>query len=237
MKIDFHSHILPDMDDGPETVDEALKMLRILKKDGVDIVLATPHLYFHRDSVSTFLERREARAKILFEAIEKKNAETGEEFPRIIIGAEVYFTPALINMPLRELCIENTDYMLLELPYSHFTSSFMNSFANFMNVCEVNVILAHIERYYEYIHSDCVDEIVAYGLTAQGNCDSLLSVKSRARALKMIKENKIQLLGTDLHNLRYRPPNFKDAENLISKKLSRETFDNLMRNAKEILNI
>jgi len=231
MKIDFHSHILPGIDDGAGDADESLKLLRMLKRDGVEVVVATPHLYLHRQSLSRFLGERKESVEILFEAIEK----SGEKLPRVIIGAEVYFTAGIESIPLDELCIENTDYLLLELPYSHFTSTFMNSFANFINSCDVNIILAHIERYYEYISHQSVDEIVSYGLLAQGNCESLLSLRSRSRALKFINEGIISLLGTDLHRVDYRPPSFHEAENIIRKKLSDKAFDTLMQNARDIL--
>lgn len=233
MKIDFHSHILPDTDDGAATIAESLRLLRILKNDGVDAVVATPHLYLHRDSFSRFLERRKARVELLREAIEK----SGEDLPRIIVGAEVYFTPGLSSVPLEELCIENTDYMLLEMEYRPFTTSVVNSVANFVNSCEVNIILAHIERYYNYYPPEGIDEVIAFGLPAQGNCESFISPRTRARAFEFVKNNIISVIGTDTHKTDYRPPNFKEAEDIIRKKLSDKAFEDLMQTARDILKL
>ena len=43
--IDFHSHILPAMDDGSRNIEESLQMLRMLQEQGVERVIATPHFY------------------------------------------------------------------------------------------------------------------------------------------------------------------------------------------------
>ncbi|MCL2018753.1 MAG: histidinol-phosphatase [Oscillospiraceae bacterium] len=230
MIIDFHSHILPDLDDGAENVAESLRLLKMLKKDGVDIVVATPHLYPHRDSASSFLKNREESAGIL------KDAMKDGDYPKVVLGAEVYFLDGIYNLPLDKLCIGDTDYLLLELPYMNFDDDFMDSFANFMNSCKVKIILAHIERYFDFSEAKRVFEIISYGLPAQGNCDSLLSVRTRRYTLDLIKNGKINLLGTDLHSIRRRPPRFKEAEQVIRKSLSADVFENMMRTAEEVLN-
>ena len=56
--IDFHSHILPGMDDGSQTVEESLTLLEMLRAQGVDTVAATPHFYARENSPEVFLRRR-----------------------------------------------------------------------------------------------------------------------------------------------------------------------------------
>jgi len=232
-RIDFHSHILPDLDDGAETLSESLKLLKMLKKDGVDIVVATPHLYLHRDSLSSFLRRREESAKKLTEATKAEP----DSYPKVIIGAEVYLMSGVQSLPLEKLCIEGTDYMMLELPYSPFTTTFMNSFANFINFCDVKIILAHVERYFDFSEPERVDEILDYGLMSQGNCDSIINSRTRKSTLKLIENGDISLLGTDLHSVRMRPPHFKEAEQIIRRKLLDGVFENMMSTAEKILNL
>jgi len=233
-RIDFHSHILPKLDDGAENLAESLKLLKILKKDGVDIVVATPHLYLHRDSLSTFLRRREESVKILTEAM--ADAEP-DSYPEVIIGAEVYLMSGVQSLPLDKLCIEGTDYMMLELPYSPFTTAFMNSLANFLNFCDVKIILAHVERYFDFSEPERVNEILDYGLMSQGNCDSIINSRTRKNTLRLIENGDISLLGTDLHSVRMRPPHFKEAEQIIRKKLLDGVFENMMSTAEKVLNL
>ena len=58
--IDFHSHILPAIDDGSQSVEESLEMLRALKAQGVDTVIATSHFYATHRSPESYLQRRKA---------------------------------------------------------------------------------------------------------------------------------------------------------------------------------
>ena len=56
--IDFHSHILPAMDDGSKNIEESLQMLRMLQEQGVERVIATPHFYADENPPDVFLRRR-----------------------------------------------------------------------------------------------------------------------------------------------------------------------------------
>ena len=56
--IDFHSHILPGIDDGSQTVNETVEMLRMEKQQGCVKVIATPHFYADYDSAGRFLDNR-----------------------------------------------------------------------------------------------------------------------------------------------------------------------------------
>ena len=55
---DFHSHILPGVDDGSTSVEESIAMLRMLSRQGVSHVVATPHFYPNYDDPEQFLRRR-----------------------------------------------------------------------------------------------------------------------------------------------------------------------------------
>jgi protein-tyrosine phosphatase len=233
-KIDFHSHILPNMDDGARNVAESLKLLKMLKNDGVEMVVATPHLYLHRESFNDFLSRRLDSAWELSHALEVEK-DKGVEYPKVILGSEVYFTAGIENLPLKDLCISGTDCLMLELPYRPFTKSFLDSFANFVYSCDVKIILAHIERYYDFSEEKMVEQVLAHGLISQGNCDSVVSMRTRRKTLSLIKSGHINLLGSDLHSTDGRPPRFGEAERIIRKKLSDKTFENMMDIAGKIL--
>ena len=67
MKIDFHSHILPGIDDGSRSVEESVELLDMMAADGVDIVCATPHFYMHEISIEKFIKRRNEAWKEKYE--------------------------------------------------------------------------------------------------------------------------------------------------------------------------
>ena len=54
--IDFHSHILPGIDDGSKNTQMSLAMIEEEKKQGVHTIVATPHFYADEDSVERFLK-------------------------------------------------------------------------------------------------------------------------------------------------------------------------------------
>ena len=57
--IDWHSHILPKIDDGSRSLEETLELLKMLKSQGINTVIATPHFYADDESVESFLSRRQ----------------------------------------------------------------------------------------------------------------------------------------------------------------------------------
>ena len=63
--IDFHSHILPGIDDGSKNVEESLQMLRMMAKQGITHVVATPHFYPQHDTPESFLKRRADRKSVV----------------------------------------------------------------------------------------------------------------------------------------------------------------------------
>jgi len=111
--IDFHSHILPGVDDGSRDVDTSLKMLSISKEGGVDTVVLTPHCHPRsQEHIDAFLEGRDSAFKTLSVAINDK------EFPKLVPASEIRIYQDLHKYNgLERLCISGTSYILLEMPY------------------------------------------------------------------------------------------------------------------------
>lgn len=112
--VDFHSHILPGIDDGSASAEESIAMLRMETEQGIDCVVATPHFYAHHDAPEGFLaHRREAEIRL-------REAMDGlEEMPEIILGAEVYFFPGISDSDtIPELTIGYNRCILIEMPPS-----------------------------------------------------------------------------------------------------------------------
>ena len=100
MHADFHTHILPCVDDGSRSVEQSLEMLRQCKKMGIRHVILTPHFYADRDHPDRFLERRSAAFAALQEAVAE------EDVPAVIPGAEVHYFPNMGSSDvLRKLSI------------------------------------------------------------------------------------------------------------------------------------
>ena len=238
MRIDFHSHILPEIDDGAKDVRESLALLNILAEAGVDKVILTPHFYRDDENIASFLKRREASYQKLSQAINE--ADGNQQFPELILGAEVLFSPSLSSDPdFEKLCIGGTDYILLELPFIKFHDNFYRDYIKFLNHCDKKIILAHIERYFKFGNSakDLLRLIEAGDVTCQMNCSSIATAgffdMKKLRAL--IEEGCISAIGTDAHNLTSRPPLYKKAEETIRRKFGGYTFEQICKDSEKIL--
>lgn len=69
--VDFHSHVLPGMDDGADSVEMSLRMLEESARQGVDLIFATSHFYADEDDPHSFLQRRNEAYQVLRAAMEK----------------------------------------------------------------------------------------------------------------------------------------------------------------------
>ena len=84
--IDLHSHLLPQLDDGSQSVKMSLAMLRREAEQGVDAVCATSHYYAHHEGIGAFCARRA-------EALERLTSALTDDLPRVLPAAEVaYFS-------------------------------------------------------------------------------------------------------------------------------------------------
>ena len=84
--IDFHTHILPGIDDGSRDIRMTEQMLEKEAAMGVTHVYATPHFYAHRANVNRFLERRQRSYAQVQELLERRS-----DLPKVTVGAEVYY--------------------------------------------------------------------------------------------------------------------------------------------------
>lgn len=231
MLYDFHSHILPGIDDGAPNTDTSLEMLKMEACSGVGEIVCTPHFYLSEQSPEEFLEKRSC-------AFSRLSAAAGENFPRLRLGAEVLYTQSLTEYDLRPLCIEGTRYLLTELPYTRLTGEFIRSFHSFAGGIshEITLILAHAERYLDFTDEKSLYGIMDCDMLIQINCSSFKSFSRQGRFIKeLIKNRRAHLLGTDCHNTGSRPPNMEQARRFIEKKFSPEVFGFFMHNAKAIL--
>ncbi len=238
MRIDFHSHILPGMDDGAKDAAESIELLKLLSDSKVEKVVLTPHFYRDDEKIGSFLKRRSEAYEKLVAAIGKCNEDV--HFPELILGAEVLFTPSLSSDPdFEKLCIGNTDYILLELPFIRFHDNFYSDFVKFLNRCNKRIILAHIERYLRFGNSikDLYRLIEAGNITCQMNCSSIAKAGffDLKKIKTMIDDGVISAIGTDAHNLTSRPPMYQKAEEVIRKKCGDATFERICDECESLL--
>ncbi len=211
--IDFHSHILPGIDDGSKNVAMSLQMVKTLKLQGVDTICATSHFYATQRSPEHFLERRQ-------EAWEKLNEVLPSDTPKILLGAEVLYFPGISRMhELPDLCLEGTNLLLLEMPFHSWSDYYIREVKELARGGEFTILMAHIERYYFKQPVSVWDDFLDLDILMQSNADFFLPFSTRRKALKLLKEGRIHLLGTDTHNMTSRSPHMDEARAMIRKHL------------------
>lgn len=217
--IDFHSHILPGIDDGSKDVATSLLMLNAMKKQGADTVCATSHFYATQRSMDRFLFRRQ-------EAWERLEEVLPEDAPRILLGAEVLYFPGISRMEeLPELCLEGTNILLLEMPFEPWTAHCTQEVRELARNGGLQILMAHIERYFFYQPIDVWDEFLDLGILMQSNAEFFLPFKTRRKAMRLLEDGYIHLLGSDAHNMSSRAPNLDKARMRIEKALGDEFLE------------
>ncbi|MGN0667017.1 MAG: tyrosine-protein phosphatase [Huintestinicola sp.] len=230
---DIHAHILPCFDDGPKSCSESAEILRKMHADGIERVVATSHFYRHNETIEQFIERR---SRAYDELTAYLNEQGITDIPRIIPGAEVYFSPALKNESgLERLCIAGTNYMLTELPYTQLTEAVLREFGSLAASGRVKIILAHIERYTSFASKEMLMRFLECSCTAQVNCDSIIGLFGTGFAYSLIRNGYISALGTDAHNTGSRPPRFAQARRRLISKMGEGAFEMLMASSDGIL--
>ena len=210
--IDWHSHILPEMDDGSRSLDESINLINMQVEQGVNTVIATPHFYANDESVESFLRRR----SIAFEKLKKVSSES---FPEIILGAEVKYYPGISKMTdLKRLRIENSKLLLLEMPLTKWTEYVIRELIELSRISGIKIILAHIDRYLSLQKQEVWERLFESGILMQVNASFSLSLVSKHRVISMLKNGYIHFLGSDCHNLNSRPPKIGKAYDLVRKK-------------------
>lgn len=230
MFVDFHAHILPSADHGSENIEMSLSQLRHAADAGVDTIIATPHFYSDVDTIDAFLARREASYKELCSA-----NDTGVT---VIKGAEVHFYAGLEDLEsLEKLCIEGTDYILIEPPPEPWPYWIPDAFLKIIRERRLRPICAHIDRFSHISR----DKIFKLNIDVQMNASAVLETRrSRRYYLDLIADDMIHLLGSDVHGdgrLAYHdfsaavkkigkmmPYLTKNARNIISSKPRETTF-------------
>ena len=216
--IDFHSHILPDMDDGSQSVEESIALLRKEAEQGIAHVVATPHFYPQYDTPESFLRRRAEAEAILREEMEKH---TG--LPKLSVGAEVYYFHGISDSEaILPLTIDQKRCILIEMPTAPWTDKMFRELEGLYTKQNLLPVVAHVERYLGKFRTyGILKRLAELPVLVQANAEFFLEKTTESRALRMLQKDQIQLLGSDCHNLTSRSPNLKDALAVIEQRLGK----------------
>lgn len=224
--IDIHSHILPGIDDGAKSHDEALRMLRIAVKNNIKVVIATPHYISGEKNASS--EKVKKRLALLNELVHKNNLHID-----IVLGNEIYYRssiPMLLNMGEINT-LAGSKYVLVEFNpmknYEYIRDAVYKLLADgFIPV------LAHAERYVELMQKkELLKELINMGACIQINAGTICGKMGRAAkqdAIWLLKKGYVHFVATDAHDSKKRTPCFNQAAKIIKRKFGKEMVEKLL---------
>ena len=202
MKIDFHSHILPGLDDGATSIDDSVMLVNALKDWGFERITCTPHITnLHPNTPDTIL----SSFNLLNEEIERSGLDI-----ELRVSAEYRLVPQTWPSVLKNrwlMPIEDK-YILMELPISKpGQMGDIRPIEEFRKVLALGLtpILPHPERYLYLTHRDLMSYVEA-GVRLQCNYGSLAGLygdQVKRNVHRIIDEGIVSFYGTDLHNAHY----------------------------------
>ena len=222
--IDLHCHILPGIDDGPKTWDEAIALGEQLISQGVTTVIATPH-HLHLQ----FPECLEEKRWTLREALQQ---EFGERL-RICLGAEVPFVPEVKHLlHRRDLFLNGSRYLLVEFPQD-FVPHGIEHLVFELTSRGVVPLIAHPERNRQFREQpERLAELVRLGCYTQSDAPSVLGDYGRRvkkTVLAWIEWGLVHIIASDAHGLTFRPAKLDQAVAEVKKTFGTDVARALFR--------
>lgn len=202
MKIDFHSHILPGLDDGAKNLDDSIFLTASMVQWGFERIYCTPHINaLFRNTPSTI--------KSAFEQLQEALQIHGIEVD-LRMSAEYRLVPQTWPEVLKKNWIMPIEdkYILTELPISKREEmQEINPLEEFRKLVSMGLtpILPHPERYF-YLSEKELDQFIEAGVKIQCNYGSLAGLygeQAQINAEHILKSGKVSMLGTDMHNSHY----------------------------------
>lgn len=227
--IDFHSHILPGVDDGSKNYEQSMQILTEAKEAGFDKIISTSHYAYNCYEVPEYKRK---------EMIQELNQE--ENIPEIILGSEIFVTYNMVDL-LKEFkasTINGTNYILFELPLRNEIPN-LKDVINRLQENNYRLILAHPERYlviqndFNYLY-----KLQDMGILFQSNYASITGYYGHAAKVvvkKMLKNELVSFLGSDVHRPETIYKLLPKALKKIEKIVSEDYLEDLTTNNAELV--
>ena len=223
--IDFHTHILPNIDDGSRSIDETFNLIKEAKNVGFEGIISTSH--YMENYYETDKPEREVWINAIYENLQAKNIDI-----RLYLGNEIYISENLIELleKGKASTINDTSYVLFEMPLNEEP---MNLYDIVYQMIQYKLvpILAHPERY-SYIQKepDLVYDLVQKGVLMQANYGSIIGQygeKAQFIVKTLLENNLIHFLGSDVHRQNTIYPKIPECLSEINSIIGEEKLQEL----------
>lgn len=212
--IDCHIHILPKLDDGAKSIDEALAMAKMAYDSGVSKIIVTPHANHYR--YQNYYDEKLKQAFNQFKAYLAKSLPQLE----IYLGMEIYATNDLINKIKNNevIGLNHSRYYLIEFDFNASIDKINDTLKEILTLNKIPVI-AHPERYKSVqLEPWAVFTWLEMGCLTQLNKDSIFRMFGKTvqvTAKKLLDYNLVSLIASDSHENIYRLSNMDEIQDFL----------------------
>lgn len=232
---DIHTHILPMLDDGAQSVEEALQMLIMAYEDGTDDILLTPHM-----ALCYGFDNPKSKTKHYFQDLKRIVRAQGIPI-HLHLGMELLYTDKNDFEKIKEeiKTLNDTSFLLCEFFFDCEKEVIMEA----VKVIKENgfiPVIAHPERY-ECMQRNIdlalwVKENGAYLQMNAGSLTGFYGRRARNCVYMLLEENLIDFVGSDAHDYKYRTPLLKEGFEIILDAFGRRRAEKIFfKNAYDLL--
>lgn len=216
--IDIHTHILYGLDDGAETIETALSMLKMAYSDGISEIVLTPHV-----AEEFKYELREAKERFL---ILKNECGKNRIDIKLHLGFEVRIDKDLIKKfeyDINSLTVNGKGkYVLLEFPFLDIPL-YYKEIIKFFTSSDITPVIVHPLRNGRIAKNlSFLNELADLGCLLQFNIDDTRSDKVSLILPKLIKKNLVHFIASDCHSIDLRPPILSDGYRFVEKSAGKK---------------
>ncbi|MGQ9689653.1 MAG: tyrosine-protein phosphatase [Desulfobaccales bacterium] len=213
--IDLHVHILPGIDDGPRSLKDSLEMARMAAAEGINTMVATPHL-FRRKSVNFATLNRPEDIRQAVADFNRRLAASGIELT-VLPGSEAPLFPEIIAFIDEHRILTLNDghrYISLEMPDTAIPPA-IDTIVFEISSRGLTPVISHPERnpiFYEM--PEKLRRLISLGCLAQITAGSLTRAfgwRVARFTKKLLRQGLVHVVATDAHNLTHRPPLLREA--------------------------
>ena len=219
--VDTHCHALPGIDDGAKDLEEALALCRIAAADGIRTLVMTPHVMEFRypNDRATI----EGAFRTLSGAVEEERIPVS-----LVRGAEVHAAADLV-VRLKEgdllTYADGGRYLLLEFPFQEVVNG-TEEIVYRLRLAGVTPVIAHPERIGFFMEDldrlRLLTRLGAFGQVTGGSLLGQFGEKSERAAWKMVDQGLVQIVASDAHDPKHRPPVLSAAVVALSRQIGED---------------
>lgn len=221
---DVHCHILPEVDDGAESMREALAMLRMEYRQGVRSILLTPH--YRRG----FFETPRDEIQEQYEKLKRAVVSEGIGI-KLYLGCEFFRQKNMLSFldGEKRFCIGDTRYVLLEfLPDDSWETIWQ--YSEQLILGGYHPIIAHGERYRAMRNRKLLERLKELGVYIQVNAGSIIGNNgwsTKRFCAKLLKEGYVHFIGSDAHHMTGRAPCVGECAEYLRRKMGEKEVKRL----------